>query len=109
MGDGAVYHPILLMRAQLDFDPAVPEFTISDAGRDVDLYTGLFRTISGFDGKLLARFREDLAAGGYEPLGGDATSQFLERIVVQLSPQAQFKRDALPRADADPPRSGAIP
>ncbi|QRK05241.1 AAA family ATPase [Archangium violaceum] len=107
--DGGVFHPILLQRVQLEFNPSIPEFTVTDSGREVDLYSELFRTMEEMVGKMLARCRTELAEGGYGPLGGADTSGFLRRLVVQLSAQAQFREDGPPKPDADPPEVGRDP
>ncbi|HYV68217.1 MAG TPA: hypothetical protein VE964_18405, partial [Myxococcales bacterium] len=36
--DGSIYHPILLQRIHLAFNPSVPEFTLIETGREVELY-----------------------------------------------------------------------
>src|SRR5438067_11878016 len=89
-GEASIYHPILLQRIQLAFDPSVPEFTLIETGKEVELYSALFRSMPDIEPKVLARCREELDRGGFHPLGGTDTLEFLRRFVVQLSPRGQF-------------------
>src|SRR6266446_4257662 len=88
--EGSIYHPILLQRIQLAFNPSVPEFTLIETGKEVELYSALFRSMPDIESKTLARSREELDRGGFHPLGGNDTLEFLRRFVVQLSPRGQF-------------------
>src|SRR5437870_400449 len=58
--DGSIYHPILLQRIHLAFNPSVPEFTLIETGREVELYSALFRSMPDIEPKVLARCREEL-------------------------------------------------
>lgn len=107
--EGGIYHPVLLQRLQLDFDPALPEFTIVETEHGVELYSALFRSVSDVDGKAIAHCRQELEQGGFHPLGDGATSGFFRRLVVQLSPRGEFTGDQAPRGEADDPRIGSDP
>ena len=100
--DGSIYHPILLQRIHLAFNPSVPEFTLIETGREVELYSALFRSMPDIEPKVLARCREELDRGGFHPLGGAETLEFLKRFVVQLSPRGQFGEGA-PEKEAEDP------
>ncbi|MGZ6072186.1 MAG: AAA domain-containing protein, partial [Myxococcaceae bacterium] len=106
--EGSIYHPILLQRVQLAFDPSVPEFTIIETGKEVELYSALFRSMPDIEPKVLARCREDLDRGGFHPLGGNDTLEFLRRFVVQLSPRGQFA-EGPPEKEAEDPKIGRAP
>src|SRR5204862_1443243 len=88
--EGGVFHPILLQRLQLQFDAAVPEFTLSEADYPVELYSALFQSMPDVDGRAIGRCREDLEQGGFHPLLNGSTSGFLKRLVVQLSPRGEL-------------------
>src|SRR5438067_3304377 len=103
--DGSIYHPILLQRIQLAFDPSVPEFTLIETGREVELYSALFRSMPDIEPKVLARCREELDRGGFHPLGGSETVEFFRRFVVQLSPRGQFAEEP-PEKEAEDPKIG---
>jgi very-short-patch-repair endonuclease len=107
--DGGIYHPILLQRLQLRFDASVPEFTLSEADQPVELYSALFQSMSEVDGRAIGRCREELEQGGFHPLINGSTSDFLKRLVVQLSPRGEFLEDQAPDADANDPSIGRDP
>jgi very-short-patch-repair endonuclease len=106
---GSIFHPILLQRIQLEFNPGLPEFTLVETGRECELYSALFRSLPEIEPKVLARCREELTRGGFHPLGRDDTSEFLRRLVVQLSPRGQFVTDGTPDDEPDDPQIGRSP
>lgn len=71
--DGGVYHPILLQRLQLEFDPTIPEFSIVESARPAELYSALFQSMAEVEGKVFARARQELEEGKFHPLSGDDT------------------------------------
>ena len=107
--EGATFHPILLQRLQLQFDASVPEFTLSEADHPVELYSALFQSMSDVDGRAIGRCREELDEGGFHPLMNGATSGFLKRLVVQLSPRGEFFEDQAPDKEASDPSIGRDP
>src|SRR5690348_225023 len=58
--EGDIFHPILLQRLQLQFDASAPEFTDCEADHPVELYSALFQSMSGVDGRAIGRCREEL-------------------------------------------------
>src|SRR5947209_1878809 len=107
--EGGIFHPILLQRLQLQFDAAVPEFTLSEAEHPVELYSALFQSMADVDGRVIGRCREELEQGGFHPLYNGTTSNFLKRMVVQLSPRGEFIEDCAPRGEQSDPRIGRDP
>jgi very-short-patch-repair endonuclease len=107
--EGGIYHPILLQRLQLQFNAAVPEFTLSEADHPVELYSALFQSMTDVDGRAIGRCREELEQEGFHPLVNGATSGFLKRLVVQLSPRGDLLEDRAPAAEAMDPRIGRDP
>jgi len=107
--EGNIYHPILLQRLQLQFNAAVPEFTLSEADYPVELYSALFQSMADVDGRAIGRCREDLEQGGFHPLLNGSTSGFLKRLVVQLSPRGELIEDEAPGEDQSDPRIGRDP
>ncbi len=107
--EGGIYHPILLQRLQLQFDASVPEFTISEADHPVELYSALFQSMNDVDGRAIGRCREELEEGGFHPLINGATSGFLKRLVVQLSPRGEFLEDRAPDTEVNDPCIGRDP
>ncbi len=107
--EGGIYHPILLQRLQLQFNASVPEFTLSEADHPVELYSALFQSMADVDGRAIGRCREELEQQGFHPLFNGATSGFLKRLVVQLSPRGEFVENDSPPAEQDDPRVGRDP
>jgi very-short-patch-repair endonuclease len=107
--EGDIYHPILLQRLQLQFDASLPEFTLSEADHPVELYSALFQSMNDVDGRVIGRCREELEEGGFHPLMNGATSGFLKRLVVQLSPRGEFLEDRAPDTEVDDPCIGRAP
>src|SRR5438132_10168412 len=107
--EGNIYHPILLQRPQLQFNAAVPEFTLSEADYPVELYSALFQSMADVDGRAIGRCREDLGQGGFHRRWEGSTSGFLKRLVVQLSPRGELIEDEAPGEDQSDPRIGRDP
>src|SRR5882757_1761357 len=107
--EGGTFHPILLQRLQLQFNASVPEFTLSEADHPVELYSALFQSMSDVDGRAIGRCREELDEGGFHPLINGATSGFLKRLVIQLSPRGEFFEDQAPNKEANDPCIGRDP
>jgi very-short-patch-repair endonuclease len=86
----SIYHPVLLLRVQLRFDPNIPEFTLIDTGQSSELYTAVFQTAPGINALDIARCREDHESGRWHPLGGEETTRFFKRFVNRLSSSGEF-------------------
>src|SRR5215471_4786109 len=100
--EGSIYHPILLQRLQLEFNAAIPEFTLSETEHPVELYSALFQSLTSVDGRAIGRYREELERGGYTPLGNGPTSSFLKRLVVQLSPRGEMLEGSPQEPQSEP-------
>ena len=107
--EGSIYHAILLQRLQLQFNAAVPEFTLSEADHPVELYSALFQSMTDVDGRAIGRCCEELEQEGFHPLINGATSGFLKRLVVQLSPRGELLEDRAPAGEANDPQIGRDP
>jgi very-short-patch-repair endonuclease len=107
--EGTVRHPVLLQRLQLSFSPSVPEFTLTEAEHPVELYSALFQSMPDVDGRAIGRCRDELEREGYSPLDDGPTSEFLEKLVVQLSPRGEFVESGAPEEETDNPRVGREP
>ncbi|HEU5370647.1 MAG TPA: AAA domain-containing protein, partial [Ktedonobacterales bacterium] len=91
-----VQHPVLLLRLRLSFNPDIPEFTLAEAEYPPELYTALFRALPDVQAEAIAACRDDLERGGWHPLGGTETDQFLRRLVSRLSPYGRFAEESIP-------------
>ena len=107
--EGSIYHPILLQRLQLQFNAAVPAFTLSEADHPVELYSALFQSMTDVDGRAIGRCREDLEHNGFHPLVNGATSNYLRRLVIQLSPRGEFIENSAPAGEQSHPHIGRDP
>jgi len=90
-----IFHPVLLQRLQLEFNPSIPQFTLVETDHASELYTALLRIVPDLAPGALSRLQEDLTSGKYYPLDGDNTSEFLKRVVSQLSPYGTFLAEDL--------------
>src|SRR5216683_3133012 len=93
----------------MTFDPAAPEFRLSETEHPVELYSALFQSMSDVDGRAIGRCREELQQGGYHPRGDDSTSGFLRRVALQLSPRGDFVEHGAPEGERNYPRIGRDP
>ena len=107
--EGSINHPILLQRLQLSFDASVPEFTLAEADHPVELYSALFQSMPDVDGRAIGRCREELEKEGFHPLFNGSTSEFLKRLVVQLSPRGEFVENGPPGREENNPCIGRDP
>ncbi len=89
-GEAEINHPVLFQRVQLGFDPKMPEFTVTDPGREAELYTSLFQSMANIDGTTINQCRVELEQGDYHPLDGAETTGFLKGLVARLSPRGEF-------------------
>ncbi len=102
--EGGVFHPILLQRLQLTFDPSGPEFTVIETETPPELYTALFQSMPDVDGRAIARCRLELEQGAYSPLGGQDTAGYLRRVAAQLSASGEFVEEEILQGEKDYPR-----
>ena len=107
--EGFVEHPILLQKVQLEFDPSVPEFTISEAEAGPELYSALLSRLFPQQATGIQRCIREVEEKGWHPVGGDETDAFLKRLATQLSPDAEFTGLGTPRAEGSIPRIGRDP
>lgn len=105
----SIHHPLLLQRVQLEFDPEIPEFIITESDHDPELYSALFQSITVVDGREIASCRAELMENNYHPLGDEATAGFFQRLVVRLSSRGEFLGDGAPVKDSDEPKIGRSP
>jgi hypothetical protein len=103
--EGAIDHPVLLQRVELEFDPDAPEFRVIDADRAAELHGALLQGGEGISAQTLNELRAELEAGGYHPLARAATSGYLRRLAQLLGPRGAFREE---RADVAPGPDPAI-
>lgn len=91
---GPVRHPVLLQRVQLEFTPTAPEFTIYETDRPPELYDALLRGLPDVDGQIIREMLNEVESSGLHPLDTTATTGFLRRLVVRLSPHGELVEEA---------------
>jgi very-short-patch-repair endonuclease len=86
--DGAVsiQHPLLLKRVELRFNPNIPEFTVHETDREVELYNNLFLDLKEVESVSIRNRKEEIENSGYHPLGWEDTSAFLKAFALTVSP-----------------------
>lgn len=81
-----IQHPIIFKRVELRFNPNVPEFTVHETDREVELYGNLFLDLKDVESKSIRNRKEELENSGYHPLGWEDTSAFLKSFALTVSP-----------------------
>lgn len=108
--DGYVCHPILLQRLILQFDPSVPEFTLTETDYPTELYTALLRSIPEVNAQSIGHCREDLEQGGWHPLEEEKTSEYFKKVAAWLSPtRGRFIGHDSPKGERNVPLIGRDP
>jgi len=95
--EGAVDHPILLQRVELEFDSSghEPEFRLVDADRGPELYGALLLGGDTLTATQLNQLRLELEQGGYHPLARGATSAYLRHVAQLLGPRGAFQESLI--------------
>ncbi|MBF6561234.1 MAG: AAA family ATPase [Candidatus Binataceae bacterium] len=104
-----IRHPMLLQRVELQFEPAIPEFTIVETEHAVELYTALFSSMPDVQPQFVSECQTELDESGVDPLGGDDTDQFLRRLVTRVSPHGAFVATGHTGGVASTPRMSRAP
>lgn len=109
---GSIYFPVIILPVQLDFDPSELEFTIRDAGRNLELYTAPLRNAPLPNPQVLSSIQNEMVSGNklVHPLeeGGD-TSAFLRPLVQSLAPEGEYLEDRPPPRGTKHPCIGRSP
>lgn len=82
----AIQHPIIFKRVELRFNPNIPEFTIHETDREVELYSNLFLDLKEVESLSIRNRKEELENSAYHPLGWEDTSAFLKAFALTVSP-----------------------
>lgn len=82
----AIQHPIIFKRVELRFNPNIPEFTIHETDREVELYSNLFLDLKDVESISIRNRKEELENSSYHPLGWEDTSAFLKAFALTVSP-----------------------
>jgi len=91
-----VNHPVILRRVSLEFRPESnpPEFAVRRTPKAPELYLELLHQIPGADIAQAAKCKDELASLELEPLGGEDTVGFLQRLIHGVyADRGEFKAD----------------
>lgn len=106
--DGDIFHPLLIQRVQLLFDPKLPEFTIVDADFGLELYTAIFESSGDVDPRALSKCRDELSNTALHPLDEEA-SGYLKRLALTLSSKGEVVTSHRPAPGQEQPVIGRTP
>lgn len=81
-----IQHPIVFKRVELRFNANIPEFTVHETDREVELYSNLFLDLKDIKSVSIRNRKEELENSGYHPLGWEDTSAFLKAFALTVSP-----------------------
>jgi very-short-patch-repair endonuclease/DNA polymerase III delta prime subunit len=98
-----VRHPLLSQGLNLDFDVGGPEFRVSLALEQPELFTALLRQIPSVEARVIGQMADDLKKMPVQPLGGESTNQYLKRLAQGLFRDGEFKPDGRPSNEMDGP------
>ncbi len=90
-----VYHPILLLRIQLTFDPQIPEFTFSETEATPELYTALLQSLPETYTINIGNIRQEFEQQQIHPLEPETNTNFYKSLIHQLSPKGFFSEQPL--------------
>ncbi len=97
LGDGFFYcpdngyeHPVLLLRVQLDFEPSIPEFTISPTEKSTELYSRFIRNIPKIDTSKTSFFTEKIEEDSLYPYDGESVDNLVKEMVQAFSPKGIY-------------------
>ena len=94
-----IHHPLLLLRLQLDFNAQIPEFTLSATEHPPEFYTSLLLSLPEINAMSVGQCRQEFEQENIHPLGDADTTQFLQRLVYQLSPRGEFSDQPISHID----------
>lgn len=99
---GSIRFPIVLQKLEMEFDPSVPCFTLTDANGPTELYSALFRTIESVDGSIVGAIKKELDAGQYHPLSAEGLTALLKSIPPRLASNGRYLEQAPAQDTGDP-------
>lgn len=106
---GLVKHPVLLQRIKLEFDPSVPQFTLSEVDAGPELYAALLNKLFSAHAVGIQRCIAELEEKAWHPVGGEETDSFLKRLASQLGPNSEFVGERIPYPAQSSARIGRAP
>jgi very-short-patch-repair endonuclease len=112
LGDGilssvreGVFHPILLQKLSLEFDPAKPEFTVFESEAPLEFETQLLWALKDKDVDQIRACNKEMTALQMSILDQSVTSAFLQRVTHGAVSDAHFYESRELASDQAPPNS----
>ncbi|QAA33552.1 AAA domain-containing protein [Clostridium manihotivorum] len=101
---GIIDHPVLLQSVNLEFDANIPEFTLTQSDKGIEIYRSLFYMIDGLNDELLKGIYNDFEENIYSPIEVENTTSFLNRLANALSSKGKFvkSKDEITRVSDNP-------
>lgn len=98
IGDGILFynqgaymeHPILLQSLKLDFDPNIPEFSLTYGDKSPEIYRSLFYFFKEINEDLIQGIYNDFENNSYSPIEVENTNSFLNRLANALDAKGKF-------------------
>lgn len=86
--------PIISKRVNIIYNASDNKITIEDTDGVTELYTALFQQIEDINLASIKELIEELQKEDYHPLDNNGTSEFLKRLIHQLSPDSCFHKES---------------
>jgi very-short-patch-repair endonuclease/cellulose biosynthesis protein BcsQ len=102
-GTFPIFHPVIVRKVELLFDPAYRRFTLVDSDEQSKLYTPLFAN-SLFVDLPIKSWQESLEEGDFHPLDAEKLDHWLKGLIGNLK-NGSFTA-TLPPEETDQPRIG---
>ena len=87
---GSIRFPVVLQRLELEFDPTIPAFTLSDTESATEFNSALLRSVDTVDGAIVGVITSELTDGQYHPLMGTPFTAFLKSLPPRLAADGRF-------------------
>lgn len=106
--EGDVFHPLLLQRVQLLFDPTIPELRVIETDTSPEFYASLLQSFLDIDVQHLRQAREEFDQL-LPTLFEDSAGEFLRRLVHRLSASGEYRGLGRPPSGTTQPVIGRAP
>ena len=94
--NGLIYHPLLLRRVEITFDPDAPAIIITESEDETQLYENLLRDLAGLDQRAVNTLIDQHGLDELHPLAKGTTDRFLAALAHTISEHASYDDTAPP-------------
>lgn len=88
--DKSIYHPILLKKVNLTFDPKENKFCVLDSDNSSEFYNKVFDGLLNINNKSIKEAKEALEENDYHPFNLDETKDFLVEFARSIRHDSEF-------------------